>query len=290
VNFNAIAFGFCVSMLLAGCNVSTGANVRKEVAVDHQKLFGLHRKTALVTGASSGLGLAFSEALAQAGARVILSARKLDKVQNAVNNLRAKSLDAVAIEMDVSQEDSVKTALSLLEAKGEKIDILVNNAALGMATPIFQPDSQHDFEKVIKTNLIGVWYVTKAVANHMKLNNIQGSIINIASVNGETYPYKNQTAYAVSKAAIIHMTKSLVLELSPYKIRINTISPGPIKSYLYGAPFEHDWSFWRGKIPLGFLAEPSDLFGALIYLASNDASRFMTGSCITIDGGLSFHE
>ena len=196
----------------------------------------------------------------------------------------------LGIELDISKRESVANTLSILDSQGEKIDILVNNASIGMATPIFEPDSHHDFAKVIETNIIGTWYVTKAAAQHMKDNNIHGSIINIASANGDYYPYEKQTAYAISKAAILHMTKSLVLELSLYKIRINTLSPGPVKSHLYGASFEHDWKFWQKKIPLGFLAEPSDLFAALIFLASNESSRYITGSCITIDGGLKFRE
>jgi NAD(P)-dependent dehydrogenase (short-subunit alcohol dehydrogenase family) len=265
-------------------------SMKSESGTNTQRIFELHGKTALVTGASKGLGLAFSEALARAGARVVLSGRALNQIENVALNLRAKNLDVIAIEIDVQQENSLNAALAFLEAEGERIDILINNAAIGHPTPLFQPDPKHHFEQVIKTNLIGTWYVTKSIANHMKLNNVEGSIINIASVNGETYPYKENTAYAVSKAAIIHMTKSLALELSAYKIRINALSPGPVKSSLYGAAFEHNWDFWRDKIPLGFLAEPSDLFGALIFLASNNASRFMTGSCITIDGGLSLRE
>jgi len=290
MNFIKIAFYISLAISLACCHASPTGNVRKEMTVNLKSPFSLQGKTALITGASRGLGLAFSEALAQSGARVILSARDLNKLNQAVEGLKAKGFDVLAMEMDIAEETRVNTALSLLEAKGEKIDILVNNASTGAATPIFQADPQHGFEKTIQTNLIGTWYVTKAVAQHMKLKAIHGSIINIASINGDEYPYKNQTAYAVSKAAILHMTKSLVLELAPHKIRINTISPGPTKSHLYGAPFQHDWNFWQGKIPAGFLADPSDLFGALIYLASNEASRFMTGSCITLDGGLSSRE
>ena len=288
VNFIAMIFWVCIGIIFAGCKTDIVAK-KKDVMVDQQKLFGLDRKTALVTGAGSGLGAAFSEALAMAGARVILSARGIDKIHNVIDNLQAKNLDVTGIEIDISQEESIKNAINMLEARGEKIDILVNNAALGTATPIFQSDPQHDFEQVIKTNLIGGWYMTKAIVDHMKRNKIAGSIINIGSVNGDVYPYKGITAYAVSKAATIHMTRSLVLELSPHKIRINAINLGPTKSHLYGAQFEHDWQFWQGKIPLGFLAEPSDLFGALIYLASS-ASRFVTGSTITVDGGLSARE
>ncbi|KJW07891.1 short chain dehydrogenase family protein [Orientia tsutsugamushi str. UT144] len=134
---------------------------------------------------------------------------------------------------------------------------------------------------------MGVWYVTKAVASHMKKHDIQGSIINIGSVNGDSFPYKELTAYDASKAAVIHMTKSLVTELSHYKIRTNTINPGPVQSDLLGSPNKHDLDFWKDKIPVGFIAKPSDLDGLILYLASNNASKYVTGATFTIDGCIS---
>lgn len=119
-------------------------------------------------------------------------------------------------------------------------------------------------------------------------HDIQGSIINIGSVNGDSFPYKELTAYAASKAAVIHMTKSLVTELSRYNIRINTINPGPVQSDLLGSPNKHDSHFWKDKIPVGFIAEPSDLDGLILYLVSNNASKYVTGSTFTIDGGISW--
>jgi NAD(P)-dependent dehydrogenase (short-subunit alcohol dehydrogenase family) len=170
----------------------------------------------------------------------------------------------------------------------EKIDICINNAATGALTPVFSEDDNGDFERVIQTNLMGSWYVTKAVAHHMKNHGIYGSIINIGSVNGDSFPYKELTAYAVSKAGVIHMTKSLVTELSQYKIRINTINPGPVQSDLLGSPNKHNPEFWKDKIPAGFIAEPSDLDGLILYLASNNASQYVTGATFTIDGGISW--
>lgn len=105
----------------------------------------------------------------------------------------------------------------------------------------------------------------------MKTHKIHGSIINIGSVNGDTFPYKELTAYAVSKAAVIHITKSWVIKLSQYKIRINTMNPGPVQSNLPGSPNKHDPDFWNDKIPAGFIAHPSDLDGLILYLASNQA-------------------
>lgn len=248
------------------------------------QLFDLKGKTALITGASSGLGEQFARCLSGAGACVILAARRIDKLKT----LALKLNNAKAIQMDVSDKQSVKICFAELEKSGEKIDICVNNAGIAILTPIFEEDDNDNFESIIQTNLIGVWYVTKAVTNHMKNHGIHGSIINIGSVNGDSFPYKELTAYAASKAGVIHMTKSLVTELSQYKIRINTINPGPIQSDLLGSPNKHDPEFWKDKIPAGFIAEPSDLDGMILYLASNNASKYVTGSTFTIDGGMSW--
>jgi NAD(P)-dependent dehydrogenase (short-subunit alcohol dehydrogenase family) len=112
--------------------------------------------------------------------------------------------------VDVSDKQSVKSCFAELEQAGERIDICVNNAGIAILTPIFAEDDHDNFERVIQTNLISVWYVTKIVANHMKNHGIHGSIINIASINESNFPYEEATAYATSKAAVIHMSKSLV--------------------------------------------------------------------------------
>lgn len=143
-------------------------------------LFDLQGKTAIITGASSGLGEQFARSLSAAGARVILAARSIDKL----NDLAAELHNARAIQMDVSDKQSVKSCFAELEKDSEKIDICVNNAGIFKATPVFEEDHQNDFESVMQTNVMGVWYVTKATANHMKNHGIHGSIINISSVNG----------------------------------------------------------------------------------------------------------
>jgi len=249
-------------------------------------LFDLHGKTAIITGASSGLGEQFARCLSSAGARVILVARRIDKF----NTLAAELNNAKAIQMDVSDKQSVKSCFAELEQAGEKVDICVNSAGIAVLTPIFAEDDNDSFESIVQTNLMGVWYVTKAAANHMKNHGIHGSIINIASINGDTFPYKEATAYATSKAAVIHMSKSLLTELSQHKIRINSIAPGlfhtPMTDHKLGT--DQQRQEFAGQIPMGFVATPKDLDGALLLLASNAHSSYMTGSCITVDGGKSF--
>jgi NAD(P)-dependent dehydrogenase (short-subunit alcohol dehydrogenase family) len=248
--------------------------------------YDFHGKTALITGASGGLGEQFARCLHARGARVLLASRREDKLKNLSDELG----NAKAIKMDVADKNSVISCFSELEAAGEKIDICINNAGIAKLTPIFEEEQNDDFESLIQTNLMGVWYVTKAVANHMKSHNIHGSIINIASINGEAFPYKEATGYAISKAAVIHMSKSLVTELSPYKIRINSISPGlfrtPMTAHKVGT--EEQQKEFANLIPLGFVASPQDLDSALMFLAHNEHSAYITGTNITVDGGKSW--
>ncbi|MFU7501036.1 MAG: SDR family NAD(P)-dependent oxidoreductase [Candidatus Tisiphia sp.] len=250
------------------------------------ELFNLTGKTALITGASSGLGEQFARLLSSQGVRVILASRRLDKLQTLSSELN----NAVALEMDVADKTSVQRAFDRLEQQRELINICINNAGIAKLTPIFELDELDDFESVIKTNVVGVWYVSKMVANHMKNHEIHGTIINIASVNGENRLRENIAGYCASKASVIQMTKALVGELATAHIRINCIIPGIFHTPLtdYKLSTEKQRKELEELIPLHFVAEPTDLDGAILYLASNKASRYVTGSCITVDGGVSW--
>ena len=243
----------------------------------------LKGKTALITGASSGLGKRFAEILSEYGVRVILAARNIEKLKNIANNLN----NAIALQMDVSDKESVQNAFKSL--KQEKIDICINSAGIGGLTPIFEEDFENNFEKIMQINTMGVWYVTKASVNHMKNKNINGSIINISSVRGHDKLKENVSAYCASKAAVTQMSKALVGELSKYNIRINVISPGLFDTELtrYKLNSQEEKDSWAKLIPTGFVAKPNNLDGILLYLASNEASKYVTGSCFTIDGGSS---
>lgn len=253
-------------------------------------MFDLTGKTALITGASSGLGERFALTLAQAGTKVILAARRLDKLKVLADHLNNQGLAALALQMDVANKDSVRFSFDQLENRGEKIDICINSAAITEPTSIFESDEENHFESTMQTNVMGVWYVTKHVANHMKNNNIHGSIINIASVNGANRLAAGFASFCASKAAVMQMSKALVGELAAEKIRINCIVPGlfhtPLTESRVGNP--EGRKELEKLIPLHFIANPNDLDGAILYLASNKASRYVTGSCMTIDGGLSW--
>lgn len=253
-------------------------------------LFNLEGKTALVTGASSGLGKQFAHILADAGAKVILTARRKELLENIVKDMHMQRKQALSMTLDVRDQSAVKETIQHLINQGEKIDILVNNAGIAGCTPVLEKEKTETFEDIINTNILGVWYVTKAVAAHMKEQGIAGSIINIASIYGINKLEQQQAAYCASKAAVIQMTKSLVGELSPYAIRINCIAPGYVLTPMVPKWVRtlHEKKKIEETIPQNFLAEPYDLAGTLLYLASNKASRYVTGSCLTVDGGTSW--
>lgn len=249
-------------------------------------IFDLTGKTALITGASSGLGERFARCLSGAGVRVILAARRMDKLDDLAKELG----NAVALEMDVLDKLAVYKAFE----KIEKIDICINNAGIASAgmpkfTTIFDADSDDQFEAIMQTNVMGVWYVTRAAANHMKQHKTQGSIINIASIAGASYSRIGIEGYCISKAAVIKMTTTLVGALAEHQIRINAILPGMFLTQMTEMMVKTPQGQSDiARIPLGFVADPSDLDGAILYLASNKASRYVTGSCITVDGGRSW--
>ncbi len=248
-------------------------------------IFDLSNKTALVTGASGGLGWRFCQILAAAGAHVIAAARRTEKLDELVSSIKQAGGSAESLELDVCDFQQVKKQISSFN---KPIDICINNAAIAKLTSVFENDNQNDFESVMQTNVMGLWYVTKVVATDMKDHKIEGSIINIGSINGDAVPAITGAAYNASKAAVMQITKGLVGELSPYKIRINAISPGFFPTNMSKGALERLGDKLIQKIPLNFFPDLSDLDGTILYLASNKASRYVTGSVITVDGGLSW--
>ena len=248
--------------------------------------FNLNGKTALITGASSGLGERMAFVLAKHGAKVILAARREDVLHAIKKQIPNSSFYL----MDVADRRSVHAAFQQIEEDQHRIDICINNAGLAKLTPVFEAADHEDFERMIQTNVMGTWYVTQAIATHMKQHSIAGSIINVSSVNGANKLREDLTGYAVSKAAVIQMTKALVGELSKANIRINCIAPGlfhtPLTDYKLNTVDAKEEM--AQKIPLQFVGSPADLDGTILYLAYNDASRYVTGSCLVVDGGVSW--
>ena len=241
--------------------------------------FDLSGRRALVTGASSGLGAHFAGVLAAQGAEVILAARRIDSLERVAGAIRDSGGRAVAAALDVGAAASVET---LFDEQAD-IDMVVNNAGLVCEGPALDM-ADCDWNLVLDTNLTGMFRVARAAARQMVARGRGGSIINIASILGLRQG-GGVLPYAVSKAGVIQLTKTLALEWARHGVRVNAIAPGYIDTEL-----NHD--FWQSeagaalvkRIPQRRLGRLDDLDAPLLLLAS-DASAYMTGSVITVDGG-----
>ncbi len=242
-------------------------------------LFSLTGKRALVTGASSGLGAHFAAVLAQAGASVVLTARREESVANVARGITQSGGDARTVALDVTDN----TSLGALEPMVADIDILVNNA--GVVRDGFALDqSEDDWDIVIGTNLKGMFSVAQIAGRAMKAHGRGGVIVNIASILGLRQA-GGVLPYAVSKAGVIQMTKSLALELARYSIRVNALAPGYVDTDLNRAFWQTDAGHALiRRVPQRRLGQLADLDGPLLLLAS-DASRYMTGAVVAVDGG-----
>ncbi len=243
----------------------------------------LQNRVALVTGASSGLGAHFARVLAAHGARVLLAARRVDALEEQKAEIEAAGGRADIVRLDVADGGSVEAAFGAFDAADHRIDIVVNNAGISEAAPALSVTAG-DWDRVLDTNLKGVFLVAQAAARRMQADGRGGSIVNVASILGHRVA-GNLASYAASKAGVVRLTEALALEWARFGVRVNSLCPGYIETDLNREFFASD----AGKalirrIPQRRLGTPSDLDGALLLLAS-DAGRYMTGSSITVDGG-----
>ncbi len=245
--------------------------------------FLLHDKVALVTGASSGFGRHFATVLAQAGAKVVLAARRTDLIEAEAQRIIDAGGEAIAVTMDVAHSASICAALDDIESRFGTATIIVNNA--GITVPKLLVDlSDDDWNSVINTNLNGVAYVTREAARRMIDAGTGGSIINIASILAERVQ-KALTNYAATKAGVVQFTKAAALELASHDIRVNAICPGYFQTELNREWFKtDDGQALIKRIPQRRTGELHELNGPLLLLAS-DAGSLMTGATITVDGG-----
>jgi len=243
-------------------------------------IFNLEGKTALITGASSGLGKHFAKTLSAAGASVILSARRIDNLKTLKNEIGDK---AFCIPLDVTSTESVEHLVKEIRNTTGSVDILVNNA--GVSDPRrFKDLTEESWNYVLETNLNGAFRMAKAVTDIFLEDKKRGSIINIASILGLRVGL-NLTSYAAAKAGLVQLTKSMALELARSNIRVNAIAPGYILTEINNDFFDtEEGQGYIKSIPMRRLGLESELDGILLLLAS-DASSFMTGSIIPVDGG-----
>jgi NAD(P)-dependent dehydrogenase (short-subunit alcohol dehydrogenase family) len=240
-------------------------------------------RTALITGASSGFGAHFARVLGRAGANVILAARRLDKLEETAADIRNLSVRAIPLALDVSSASAVREAVAQAEGALGGIDILINNAGV-TATKAALDNTEQDWDFVLDTNLKGAFLVATEVARAMRNARREGSIVNVASVLGLRQA-GHVLPYAVSKAGLIQLTKQLALELARWRIRVNALAPGYFATDLNREFFTtEDGRALIRRVPQRRLGQLDDLNGPLLLLAT-DASRYMTGSVIVVDGG-----
>ncbi|UQE74258.1 glucose 1-dehydrogenase [Gordonia sp. PP30] len=245
--------------------------------------FRLDGKVALVTGASSGLGVGFAKALAEAGADVVLAARRTDRLAETADAVRALGRRALPVGCDVSDPAACTAAVEAAIAEFGKVDILVNNAGIASSVPATREDPA-EFRQVIDVNLNGTFYMAQACARVMQPGS---SIVNLASILGITSVLMPQAAYSASKAAVIGLTRDLAQQWTPRKgIRVNALAPGYFDSEMT-AEFD-EGVLERYVMPrtlFGRLGGAGELDPALLFLAS-DASSYLTGVTLPIDGGM----
>lgn len=246
--------------------------------------FQLNSKLALITGSSAGIGFALARALGEAGAHVVINGRNSQKVSAAVQTLKNEGLNVSASVFDVTDAQSVSTAVNDIETQLGAIDILVNNAGMQIRGPLHEYKDD-DWQTLMRTNLDSVYYVGKTVAQKM-IPRGRGKIINICSVQSEL-GRPGIAPYTASKGAVKMFTKGMAIDWGPFGIQVNGIGPGYFKTELNQKLVDDpQFSSWLvGRTPSRRWGDVEDLGGAAVFLAS-DASKFVNGHILYVDGGV----
>jgi len=247
-------------------------------------LFDLSGKVALVTGASRGIGESIAKTFAQYGAHVIATSRKIGGCQSVVDDIIKAGGSAQAMACHIGEMDQIEATFSAISEQHGKLDILVNNAA---TNPYFGHILDTDltaFQKTIDVNIRGYFFMSSQGAKLMKTNG-GGSIVNVASING-VIPGDFQGIYSISKAAVISMTKAFAKECAQFNIRVNALLPGGTETKFASALIDNPIILKQllQHVPMNRVAQPDEMAGAVLYLAS-DASSYTTGTAINVDGG-----
>lgn len=242
-------------------------------------IFNLNGKVALVTGAGQGLGAVMAQILSAAGASVVCASRTLEKADDVRDSIIREGGSSISIQVDVGNAQSVENMVRQTLEEYGTIDILVNNAGVNHRELCINM-TEEQWDDVLRVNLKGLFLCSRAVGPTF-IKNRQGKVINITSVIG-SQALPTRGPYSSSKAAVIQFTKVLALEWAPYNITVNAIGPGYFKGGMNDSLKDSESILKR--IPLGRMADPEELAGALIFLSS-EASKYVTGQTIFVDGG-----
>jgi NAD(P)-dependent dehydrogenase (short-subunit alcohol dehydrogenase family) len=245
--------------------------------------FSLRGKVALVTGGNRGIGRAIALGFAEAGAAIAIVARDEEKSEETLAELHRRGADAIAVKTDVTRRGDLEAMLTTVTRRLGPVDALVNNAGIGLhADALTMGDSE--WRRVFDINLDAVLMASQIVGRQMAARKT-GSIINIGSISGFIVNRPQwHSPYAVSKAAVHHLTKSLAAEWANKGVRVNAIAPGYVKTEIASTEYEDYRHYWKDEVPMQRYATPDEIAPTALLLAS-DAGSFITGSIFVVDGG-----
>jgi gluconate 5-dehydrogenase len=258
-------------------------------AVNVRDLFDLSGRSALVTGGGRGIGRSIAEGLAEAGAHVFIASRKLANCERAAAEIVARGGRATALAADVSKPESIDALVAAVLERTPRLHVLVNNAGFAWAAPFFDFPLE-GWDRTFGTNVRGVFWLSRQVARHMR-DAGGGSIVNVSSLSaflGATDEEQPVVAYMASKGAVEGLTRALAVKLAPWRIRVNSLAPGPFDTDMLEHVKQDPAVLARhnAQVPLGRPGGGDDIKGAALFLAS-DAAAFVTGATLRVDGGIS---
>ncbi len=247
-------------------------------------MFDLSGKVALVTGASSGMGRATAIALANQGAKVVVAARRIEKLEAVAAEIKSRGKEAHVAQMDITKRNEVDAAVALAVATFGRLDVLVNNAGVLDYSPFLEM-KEEAWDKVIDTNLKGYFYAAQAAAREMAKTK-WGRIINIASIasGGVGVGFASISHYCASKGGIIGLTEALAAELGPLGITVNAIGPGGVDTEMTQGTPEATKKGMTSRLPIKRFGTPEEIAAAVVYFASEEAA-YTTGATLYVDGG-----